>query len=179
MRQSDLNEILVVGNPTTQQFSDPPFQNAKETVFQDSGLSKICDAILRQKLCIPFKSDCLIRSFEKNEAIALYSNHNWTYLQSRLEDKVPSDGISLDNTCEHGFTEKYRLYKENLLKRKLKMINDKRQTTTNDKQRLTTNNDQRQTTTNNKEWPTTNNDRLTQPANNQITNNQPTNQPAN
>jgi hypothetical protein len=118
------NEILVVGNPTTQQFSDPPFQHAKETVFQNSGLSKICEAILRQKLCIPFKSDCLIRSFEKNEAIAMYSNHNWTYLQSRLEDKVPSDGISLNNTCEHGFTEKYRLYKENLLKRKLKMIND-------------------------------------------------------
>ena len=114
----------MVGKPTTQQISDHPFQNAKETVFKNSGLSKICDALLRQKLCVPFKSDCLIRSFEKNEAIALYSNHNWTYLQSRIEDKVPSDGISLDNTCEHGFTEKYRLYKENLLKRKLKMIDD-------------------------------------------------------
>ena len=118
------NEILVVGKPTTQQISHPPFQNAKETIFENSGLSKICDAILRQKLCVPFTSDCLIRSFEKNEAIAMYSNHNWTYLQSRLEDKVPSDGISLNNTCEHGFTEKYRLYKENLLKRKLKMIDD-------------------------------------------------------
>ena len=116
------NEILVVGKPTTQHISDPPFQNAKETIFKDSGLSKICDALLRQKLCVPFNSDCLIRSFEKNEAIALYSNHNWTYLQSRIEDKMPSDGVSLDNTCEHGFTEKYRLYKENLLKRKLKMI---------------------------------------------------------
>ena len=34
------------------------------------------------------------------------------------------NGISLDNTCKHGFTEKYRLYKENLLKRKLKMIDN-------------------------------------------------------
>ena len=37
---------------------------------------------------------------------------------------MPSDRVSLDNTCEHGFTEKYRLYKENLLKRKLKMIDN-------------------------------------------------------
>ena len=37
---------------------------------------------------------------------------------------MPSDRVSLGNTCEHGFTEKYRLYKENLLKRKLKMIDN-------------------------------------------------------
>ena len=119
------NEILVVGKPTTQHISDPPFQNAKETsIFKDSGLSRIFDALLRQKLCVPFNSDCLIRSFENNDPIALYSTHNWTYLQSKIRDKMPSDRVSLDNTCEHGFTEKYRLYKENLLKRKLKMIDN-------------------------------------------------------
>ena len=119
------NEIIVVGKPTTKHNSDPPFQNAQQTsLFKDSGLSKVFDALLKQKLCIPFSSDCLIKNFEYNNPIALYSKHNWTFLQSRIRDTTPSDRVSLDNTCEHGFTEKYRLYKENLLKRKLKKIDN-------------------------------------------------------
>ena len=119
------NEILVVGKPTTQKISDPPFQNAKEaSIFKESGLSRIFDALSRQKLCVPFNSDSLIKCFEKNVPVALYSTHNWTYLQSRIQDKMPSDGVSLENTCEHGFTEKYRRYKENLLKKKLQIIDN-------------------------------------------------------
>ena len=35
------NEILVVEKPTTQQISHPPFQNAKETIFENSGFREI------------------------------------------------------------------------------------------------------------------------------------------